>query len=111
MDQVWKLLAELPQDSGSDAEVARQHVVDILSQYDAAPACPERIGTAVAEAVRRALSNSAGETICVRIYMSGVKRAEAEQKQGWGFYLVEKPAIDQESPTTVELFLFAEGDA
>lgn len=111
MDQVWKLLAELPQGSGTTDDVARQHVVDILGKYDPAPDCLDRIGTAVAEAVRRALSNTAGEMLCIRIYVSGVKRANPDQKQGWGFYVVEKPAGRKESSTIVELFLFAEGDA
>lgn len=110
MDQVWKLLAELPQGSDPSADTAQQHVVDVLRNYDAAPACLERIGSAVAAAVSRARQNSSSETVCVRIYVSGVNHADPEQKQGWGFYVVEKPAVHKESFTDIELFLFTEGE-
>ncbi len=64
----------------------------------------------VAAAVRQALQNSAGETAWVRIYVSSLKRAELEQKQSWGFFVVEKPTVHDESLAYIELFLFAEGE-
>ncbi len=87
-----------------------QQVADVLRQFDLEPACLERIGTAVTAAVRQMPRNSAGKTVCVRIFLSGWKRADLAQKQSWGFFVVEKSAIHDESLTYIDLFLFAEGD-
>ena len=110
MEQVWDLLAELPLGSKPDDDSARQQVVDTLHQFDPGSACLERIGTAVAAAVRKVLRNSAGETVCARIYLSELKYTDPVQKQSWGFFVVEKPTAHGESLAYIELFLFAEGD-
>ena len=110
MDQVWNLLAELPLGSEPTDEAAWQHVADVLSQFEPGSANLERIRMAVAATVRKVLRNTAGETVCVQIYVSGPKRADLEQRQSWGFFVVEKPAVHDESLTYVELFLFAEGE-
>ena len=110
MEQVWKLLAELPLGSNPDDGSARQQVVDALHQFNPGFACLERIGTAVAASLRKVPRNSAGKTVCVRIYLSGLKRADLVQKQSWGFFVVDKSAAHAESLTYIDLFLFTEGD-
>ncbi len=110
MDQVWKLCAELPLGSDPDDGSVPQQLADVLREINLGATCLERIGTVAAAAVRQAPRNSAGKTVCVRIYLSGWKHADLIQKQSWGFFVVEKSAVHDESLTYIDLFLFAEGD-
>ena len=110
MDQVWNLRAELLLGSEINDDSEPQRVADVLRQFDLGPACLERIGAVVTTAARQALRNSAGETVCVRICLSGLERADLEQKQSWGFFVVEKPAVRGESLAYIDLYLFNEGD-
>ena len=110
MEQVWNLRAELQLGSEINDDSAPQQVADVLRQFDLGSTYMERIGTVVAAAARQALRNSAGETVCVRIYLSGLERADLEPKQSWGFFVVEKPAVHGESLATIDLYLFNEGN-
>lgn len=108
MNQVWYLLAELTQPSEPSDDLAMQQATAALREYDLSPAYLERIRTAVAETVRKALRDSAGGRVSVRVYVSSLSRADQEQSHGWGFFLVEKTGVHDESPILMELFLYSE---
>jgi len=46
--------------------------------------------------------------VSVRVYVSSLSRADQEQSHGWGFFLVEKTDVHDESSILIELFLYSE---
>ena len=91
-----------------------QQVTAAVRDFDLSPAYLERVNTAVAGAVSKAVRESGGGQVSIRIYVSSLDQAGQRQPHSWGFFLVGK-RIDQaigegESRALVELFMYAEED-
>jgi len=114
MNPVWYLLADFTQRDELAGDLAMQQVTAAVREFDLSPAYLERVSTAVAGAVSKALRDSAGGPVSVRIYVSSLDQGRQGQSHGWGFFLVGKhidePSNDGESPALIELFLYAEED-
>ena len=108
MNSVWYLLADFTQRTEPAGDLAMQQVTTAVRDFDLSPTCLERIRTAVAGAVSKARRDSAGGRVSVRVYVSSLSRADQEQSHGWGFFLVEKTGVHDESPILIELFLYSE---
>ncbi len=114
MNSVWYLVADFTQRDESAGDLATQQVTAAVRDFDLSPAYLERVRTAVAEAVSKALRDSARGPASVRIYVSSLDQTGQGRSHSWGFFLVGKridePIGDGESPALIELFLYAEED-
>ncbi len=108
MNPVWYLLADFTQRDEPAGELAMQQVTAAVRGCDLSPSYLERVRMAVAGAVSQARRDSAGGRVSVRVYVSSLSRADQEQSHGWGFFLVEKAGVHDESPILIELFLYSE---
>ena len=110
MNPVWYLLADFTQRDEPAGDLAMQQVTAAVRDFDLSPTYLERVRTAVAGAMSKALRDSADGRVSVRVYVSSLSRADQEQSHGWGFFLVEKTGVHDESPILIELFLYSEED-
>jgi hypothetical protein len=114
MNLVWYLLADFTQCDEPAGDLAMQQVTAAVRDFDLSPTYLERVRTAVAGAVSKALRDAAGGPVSVRIYVSSLDQTGQGQSRGWGFFLVGKrmdETIDDGiSPALIELFLYAEED-
>lgn len=108
MNPVWYLLADFTQRDEPAGDLAMQQVTAAVRDFDLSLTYLERVRTAVAGAVSKALRDSAGGRVSVRVYVSSLSRADQEQSHGWSFFLVEKTGVHDESPILIELFLYSE---
>jgi hypothetical protein len=114
MNPDWYLLADFTQSDEPAGDLAMQQVTAAVDDFDLPPAYLERVRRAVAGAVSKALRDSAGGPVSVRIYVSSLDQMGQGKSHSWGFFLVEKrsdeASVDRESPALMELFLYAEED-
>jgi len=112
MNSVWYLLADFTQRDEPAADLAMPQVTAAVRDLDLSPAYLERVRTAAAGAVSKALRDSAGRPVSVRIYVSSLDQLDRGQSHGWGFFLVGKHIDetigDGESDALIELFLYSE---
>lgn len=108
MNPDWYLLADFTQRDESAGELAMQQVTAAVHDFELSPPYLERVRTAVAGAMSKARRDAAGGRVSVRVYVSSLSRADQEQSHGWGFFLVEKTGVRDESPILIELFLYSE---
>ncbi len=108
MNPVWYLLADFTQRDEPAGELAMQQVTAAVRGCAISPSYLERVRMAVAGAVSQARRDSAGGRVSVRVYVSTLSQADEEQSHGWGFFLVEKTGVPDESPILIELFLYSE---
>ena len=112
MNPVWRLLADFTQCDGPAGDLAVQQVTAVLRDFDLPPADLEHVTRAAAEAVSKAMQDSAGGPVSVRIYVSSLDQTGQGKSQGWGFFVVGKHVDetggDSASPALIELFLYAE---
>ena len=108
MNPGWYLLADFTQRDELMSDQVMQQVTATVRDFDLSPAYLERVRRAVAGAVSKAQRDSAGGRVSVRVYVSSLSRADQEQSHGWGFFLVEKTGVHNESPILIELFLYSE---
>ncbi len=114
MNSVWYLLADFTQRDEPMSDQVMQQVTAAVRDFDLSPAYLERVKGAVAGAVSKALRDSAGGPLSVRIYVSSLDQTGQRPSHGWGFFLIGKrideTSGDGESPALIELFLYAEED-
>ena len=114
MNSVWYLLADFTQRDEPAGDLAMQQVTAAVRDFELPPTDLERVRRAVAGAVSKALRDSAGGLVSVRVYVSSLDQTGQGKSHGWGFFLVGKhideTSGDGESPALIELFLYAEED-
>ena len=114
MNLDWYLLADFTQRDESMSDHIMQQVTAAVRDFDLSPVYLERVRTAVAGAVSKALRDSAGGSASVRIHVSSRDQTDQGQSHSWGFFLVGKhvdeTSGDGESPALIEVFLYTEED-